>query len=68
MATLKRQKAGGTWEFVQVVGSDFIQRVIDNEENIGDISSLVTDEKSNIVGALNEIDNNVKSHLDNIAQ
>jgi len=37
---------------------------VDNLINyVGDLETLTTDEKSTIVGALNEIDSNIKSHL-----
>lgn len=46
---------------------DKISALISDVDNlisyVGDLETLTTDEKSNIVGALNEIDSNIKSHL-----
>lgn len=66
MSTLKRQKADGTWEYIQVTGEDITEiknKTNDNSNKIGLLTGLNTAEKSNLVGAVNEI----KQEIDKIS-
>jgi len=51
LATLKRQRADGTWEFVQVVGQE-----------VGRLSDLKTDDKTSLVNSINEVYDELKEH------
>lgn len=57
MPTLKRQRADGTWEYIQLTGEDIT--AIQNK--IGVLTDLQTTEKGNLVGAINEVLNNNSS-------
>lgn len=51
MSTLKRQKADGSWEYLQTTGQD----VAELSNKIGVLSNLKTTVKDKIVGAINEL-------------
>jgi hypothetical protein len=60
MPTLKRQKADGSWEYIQLTGEDMTQLssdVANNSDKIGILTELETTDKSDLVHAINEVKN-----------
>lgn len=59
MSTLKRQKADGSWEYLQTTGQD----VAELSNKIGILSNLKTTVKDKIVGAINELFDKHAAHM-----
>jgi hypothetical protein len=56
-----------TSELIPLAGSDLLTQVSDNTTHIGTLSNLTTTEKTNLVGAVNEVDSHVDTNTGAIA-
>ncbi len=71
MPTLKRQKSDGTWEFLQLTGADVValagegwtdETIKGNADAIGDLDDLETYDQSDLVSAVNEVNEEIETH------